>query len=68
MCDCELPHSAMPPYSLLVFPLPADFPRVEKPRSPICIPFQLSRYHLIPITLIIAVRDASRGREMAHKD
>lgn len=30
--------------------------RAEKPRSPVCVPFQLSRHHLTPISLIRAAR------------
>lgn len=39
------------------------FSRAEKPRSPVCIPFQLNQHHLIPITLIIAARDVSEWGE-----
>lgn len=39
------------------------FSRAEKPRCPVCIPFQLSQHHLIPITLIIAARDVSERGE-----
>lgn len=55
------PLPCFPAASCSLFP--ADFPVRKSPVAPICIPFQLSQRHLIPITLIIAARDVSdRGK------
>lgn len=56
--DLVLRHSSLPSRVLSS----SRFSRAEKPRCPVCIPFQLSQHHLIPITLIIAARDVSERR------
>lgn len=73
MCDCMTTLDLLCSPSLsrvLLFQL---IFRAEKPRSPVCIPFQLSQHHLIPISVIIATGDVGAlrclhtvGRQQEH--